>query len=693
MNSFERLRDAVEAAGLQWKETAAGVKANFQTPGHEPGDFGTSITYNGELTLIHCFNGETDQVLADLGLEKRDLYDNPRGSTYRYSDGFTVSRSPDKYFSQLCKHGVRPTKCSECKGKLTTLYGIDSLQDGQPVYVVEGEKDVNTAINVCGVAAVSQVGGASNNPKSADWSPLAGRDVVIVQDDDKPGEKRTKKLLDYFKSMDTPPKDIVVTKALVGKDLSDHVAAGKEIHELEAIEAKEPPRRKIELFQASTVKTERLEWLMPNWIPLNSITLLAGREGLGKSTIACDIAAQATTGELTGTPMNVAYVATEDSLSLTVKPRLQAAGADLERALLLKVTTEEGREGALSLPGDTDILADALEEHKVKLVILDAAKSAMFAGLDGYKDDHVRQFLEPLAAMCDRLGIVVLGLVHFGKRESADSGKLILGSIAWSQIARSVLSVAADDEGTLVVTNTKGNLAPKQISREARIESVSVPTDDGETTEVGRLVWGDETDRSASDLLVTHDDQDDFTDCEVWLRDYLAQSGPTRRKVVLDDARKVGYKVAKTVQRAYKKIGGVQGQYTDTFPREAEWSIPSPFSRDTGDTVSLMHVPTVPTVDDLQKRNVPTGVNAQQGHKGHAQENHVPTVPTGFHQQVLESLSPEYAMSLKTIQGSVKQDQRDQVEEILDQLIVQGAVRLDSNGRYLLNQSKKEEAA
>ena len=96
MNSFERLREAVEEAGLQWKETAAGVKANFQTPGHSPGDFGTSITYNGELTLIHCFNGETEQVLADLGLEKRDLYDNPRGSTYQYPDGFTVSRSPEK---------------------------------------------------------------------------------------------------------------------------------------------------------------------------------------------------------------------------------------------------------------------------------------------------------------------------------------------------------------------------------------------------------------------------------------------------------------------------------------------------------------------------------------------------------------------------------------------------------------------
>nr|WP_277347644.1 AAA family ATPase [Corynebacterium ammoniagenes] len=483
--------------------------------------------------------------------------------------------------------------------------------------------------------------------------------------------------------MDTPPKDIVVTKALVGKDLSDHVAAGKQIHELVAIEAKEASRRKIELFQASTVKTERLEWLMPNWIPLNSITLLAGREGLGKSTIACGIAAQATTGELTGKPMNVAYVATEDSLPLTVKPRLQAAGADLERTLLLKVTTEEGREGALSLPGDTDILADALEEHNVKLVILDAAKSAMFAGLDGYKDDHVRQFLEPLAAMCDRLGIVVLGLVHFGKRESADSGKLILGSIAWSQIARSVLSVAADEEGTLVVTNTKGNLAPKQVSREARIESVSIPTDDGEATDVGRIIWGDETDRSAADLLVSHDDQEDRTEVEAVVLDYLeSQGGTASAGEVLKVTRAAGLS-DNTVKKARKKIGvktvkaGMNGGWVWTIDQAGEY-----FSK-------------VPEGAEDSRANIqaPSAPSAAPSGEATSTEPSLTVVHDEVVGTILESLSPEYPMSLKVLQGSVLPDQRDQVQEALDQLTQQGAVTTDSKGRYLLAHNKKEEAA
>src|SRR5699024_1392658 len=188
---------------------------------------------------------------------------------------------------------------------------------------------------------------------------------------------------------------------------------------------------------------------------------------------------------------------------------------------------------------------------------LEAAESSMHSRLDADRDDDVRQSLEPLAALCDHLDIVVIGLVPFGKRESTDPGKLILGSIAWSQIARSVLSVAVDDEGTIVVTNTKGNLAPKQVSREARIESVTIPTDDGKATEVGRIVWGNETDRSASELLASNDDDDERSEAESWLEDFLKAHGATPRAEVLKAAHKDRVGSESTVKRAFKKLGGV----------------------------------------------------------------------------------------------------------------------------------------
>ena len=76
-----------------------------------------------------------------------------------------------------------------------------------------------------------------------------------------------------------------------------------------------------------------VRWLWEDKIPLGEITLLAGREGLGKSTIAYTLAAWITQGTMKGwfkgEPRDVIVIATEDSWEHTITPRLMAAGADL----------------------------------------------------------------------------------------------------------------------------------------------------------------------------------------------------------------------------------------------------------------------------------------------------------------------------------------------------------------------------
>src|SRR5690606_39021967 len=171
------------------------------------------------------------------------------------------------------------------------------------------------------------------------------------------------------------------------------------------------------------------------------------------------------------------------------------------RVLFVDVHTELTNTGTLILPADILGLDQLVVDEEVSFIVLDAATSAMSSDLSGKDDRQVRQFLEPLSQLAARRDCVVLGLCHFGKRDGADTGKLILGSIAWSQVARSVLSVAKDeDSGNLIVTNTKANLAPRTRSMEAVIESAPVLTDDG-TAEVGVLRWLGETTVDARDLL------------------------------------------------------------------------------------------------------------------------------------------------------------------------------------------------
>lgn len=305
--------------------------------------------------------------------------------------------------------------------------------------------------------------------------------------------------------------------------------------------------RQLRVTRGSQVTLQKVTWWENDWIPAAALTLLAGREGLGKSTIACHWCARETRAG-----NNVLYLHSEDSREHTVAPRLQAAGADMDKVLFVDVVTEYSDSGGLVLPTDEQRLDDLMADNEVTFVVLDAATSAMHSSLSGKDDRQVRQYLEPLSRLAAKHNAVFLGLVHFGKRDGADSGKLILGSIAWSQVARSVLSVALDpDSGNLVVTNTKGNLAPRTRSREAHIVSTPLSIA-GETTEIGVLEWLGETTADARDFLAGEDGQSN-RDVDDWLDDYLKTD---RRKAtdVFQAADANGFSKDQ-VKRAKKRVG------------------------------------------------------------------------------------------------------------------------------------------
>lgn len=624
MIAYEHVIGKFREQGLNVKELGSG-KASAQAPGHSASDLSVTITDNGfDRVLVHSHAGEDlADVLSAVGLSTTDLFNDPGGSTYAYPDGRQVHRSPAKRFRQS----------GNTKG--SKLYRTDL--DDDVVYLVEGENDVH-ALETLGVAATCTAMGAGK-AHLADLSPLHGKTVVVVRDKDEAGRRHADQVAALLDGVAT----VALVEAKAGKDAADHVAAGLGVDEFLPVDDPGAPERsvprKLVPTLASDVKIKRVRWTFENWIVLGALNLLAGREGLGKSTLAVWIAAKVTQGtlpgELFGKPRHVIYLATEDDPAFTVAPRLKAAGADLDRVLFLSVHTETSTEGVVSLPSDMAELERVIAEHDVALVVLDAATSVMDAKLDGHDDRKVRQFLEPLAQSAGRMDYSVLGICHFGKRDGVDTGKLILGSVAWSQVARSVLAVALNDEaGDLVITNTKKNLAPDTKSAAARVVSQAVVTDDGDT-EVGRIEWLGETDVDARDLLEGGDengDRADWSEAENWLFDYLTQEGRASAKKLKADALAVGIK-DHSVKRAARKLKVV---YSDEgFPRTSVWSLPV---LEQSTPVHVPTVPTVPTEVDLQEHIVPTDslleqplLQSEQSEQWEQSELHGPTgVPTAL---------------------------------------------------------------
>lgn len=94
------------------------------------------------------------------------------------------------------------------------------------------------------------------------------------------------------------------------------------------------------------VKAERVRWLWPRRIPRGKLVILDGDPGLGKSTVGLDLAARVSTaspfpdGSCTDYPADVIILSAEDSISDTIRPRLEAAGADLSRIRVFRSVNE-----------------------------------------------------------------------------------------------------------------------------------------------------------------------------------------------------------------------------------------------------------------------------------------------------------------------------------------------------------------
>lgn len=565
MTALDRLRERWREQGLIWKD-GPDATASAQAPGHSEADRSVTFRQIAGQVLMNSHADDKQAVLDAVGLTMRDLFDDSAGTRYNYRDGRMVHRTYDdrgrKKFRQSGNTGGRD---------LYRVERLDEIVTGTTVYVVEGEKDVHAVESAGGLAVCSAMG--AGKAHLSDWSPLAGHTVVIVADDDEPGRRHGMQVHELVEPIAAGVAGVV---ARAGKDAADHIAAGYGLDEFESVELGSRAARRLKITRGSDVKMQRVRWVIEDWIPAGSLTLLAGREGLGKSTLAAQICAQITMGalegELHGTPRNVLYIHSEDSREFTVAPRLKAAGADMSRVLFVDVETTQTDSGTVILPLDLASLERVIVQHQVAFVVLDAATSSMSSELSGKDDRAVRSYLEPLAQLAARQGCVVFGLCHFGKRDGTDTGKLILGSIAWSQVARSVLSVAKDeDSGNLIVTNTKANLAPRTRSMEATIVSAAVQTEDG-PTEVGVLKWLGETTRDARELLSGVDDETEERDeITMVIHDYLIQCGGSAPASEVLKATRAAGLTDNAVKKARKKAGVRTGK--DGFNKGWVWSL------------------------------------------------------------------------------------------------------------------------
>jgi 5S rRNA maturation endonuclease (ribonuclease M5) len=217
-------------------------------PAHADGDPSLSVTEGEDgRTLLHCHAGcPINEILAALGVAKSDLFTRRDGdrpddviARYRYVDEtghhlFDVVRRTGKQLHQEPANGRRGK--GAMAGVRRVLYRlpdvISAVAAGDPVFVVEGEKDVDS-VRAAGAVATTNPTGAGKWKTVPDAPDiLKGADVIIVCDRDDPGRDHGR---DVARSLVGKAASITVAEAVAGKDVFDHLAAGHTIEELQVI--------------------------------------------------------------------------------------------------------------------------------------------------------------------------------------------------------------------------------------------------------------------------------------------------------------------------------------------------------------------------------------------------------------------------------------------------------------------------
>jgi hypothetical protein len=273
----------------------------------------------------------------------------------------------------------------------------------------------------------------------------------------------------------------------------------------------------VRLTSASSFAMKGTKWLSKGRIPAGMISLIAGREGIGKSTVSLDIAARLTRGTLDGRylgqPQNVILCATEDSWEHTIVPRLKAVNADLDRVFHIAVQDESGGFRPITAPGDVRAIEKAIVRLSPTpaLLVIDPFISIIDGRIDTHVQQQVQQGLEPLADLCQRATMAAVGLIHVNKSTTTDALNSVMGSKAFTTIPRSVLFCIADpsDDETYLFTHEKCNVGPKVTSLTYRLSSVRLELDPAELDDgdepfitTSRVTWVGEDDRRAGDVLV-----------------------------------------------------------------------------------------------------------------------------------------------------------------------------------------------
>ncbi len=287
-------------------------------------------------------------------------------------------------------------------------------------------------------------------------------------------------------------------------------------------------------------------------------------------------------------------VSAEDDPEDTIRPRLEAAGADLSRCHILDAVEDRAPNGtarrrAFSLATDLPRLSAALADlPEAALVVIDPV-TAYLGETDSHKNADVRAVLAALAEVAAKHGVAMVAVSHLRKSGAGEALLQVTGSLAFVAAARAAYVVAKDQDNPQrrLMLPIKNNLGEDQTGYAFSVEGARLSGG----IETSRVTWEAEAVTvTADEALAPAQDPEERSAVEE-AKDFLRgllNDGAMSSKQVRADSEGAGHAWA-AVRRAQKALGvevvkaGMRGGW--------EWRLPPKVLK---------------TGEDAQEKNVST---------------------------------------------------------------------------------------
>src|SRR5262245_7622464 len=317
------------------------------------------------------------------------------------------------------------------------------------------------------------------------------------------------------------------------------------------------------------VQAEKIEWLWKPYIAIGKITVIEGDPGLGKSWLTCAIATAVAAGKglpetQPSEPANILICSAEDGLEDTIRPRLDAFGADVTRIYAVESPFILDEEGIL-------LLEEQIAIHKPKVVIIDPLVAYFGGAVDLHRANETREIMARLALVARKFRCAIIVVRHLAKGGASKAIYRGIGSIDITAASRSVLLVGADPNypnkrGIVQIKNNLEKFGPAL----------------GYEIEDGKFYWTGQSDLTAEAILsfsVGYEGKEEKNarnDAEEFLLEVLS-GGPIPAKDVVLEASKAGIPKA-TLDRAKARVGVKSRKSGGRFGGDPTWYWEMPIS-------------------------------------------------------------------------------------------------------------------